>query len=156
MSRKRTHRQHRLPRHPSSSNGRSPEGSRDQARDWNLLRTSLATAVPLWVWELYERGGPDPADFRTAHAFGRELAERGDRLLYRGSRPGETAEMFNRLARALAVMAFVPGGVPPVFGQTFVAERILAGFVGEGAAHQYCQKIVAQIPALDEGTSQEQ
>jgi len=73
------------------------------------------------------------------------LAERGDRLIYRGEEDGETARLFNALARALAVLAFVPGGVPPVFGQSFDAERMLSGFIGEEAARAYCQEIARRL-----------
>ncbi len=39
------------------------------------------------------------------------LAEKGDILLYRGAKRGQTAAVFNAVAFALAVLAFQPGGV---------------------------------------------
>lgn len=76
-----------------------------------LLRTALSAAVPLRILELKVRGGPDDFDRERVQGFSDILGSRGDQLLYRSKKKGETAEMFNGLADALAVMAFVPGGV---------------------------------------------
>jgi hypothetical protein len=46
--------------------------------------------------------------------FAAELVSRGDVLMF-GGKKGEAAELFNRLANALAVLAFAPGGIK-VFG----------------------------------------
>ena len=43
-----------------------------------------------------------------------------DILLCGGGKPGECADLFNRTAHAIAVLAFVPGGVT-IFGATFEA-----------------------------------
>jgi hypothetical protein len=149
MTRKRPHRARPgRPRGSSSISG-PHDHSREQAQAQDLLSISLAAAVPLWIWGFYERSGPTPSDFREARAFGHVLAERGDRLIYRGERDGETAELFNGLARTLAVLAFVPGGVPAVFGQAFDARSILSGFIGEEAAREYCQQIARRLREED-------
>jgi hypothetical protein len=83
------------------------------------LPIALSAAVPLRIIELQQRGGPDDADYDFARSFGRELAEKADRLLYRG-KPGESADLFNKLARAVAILAFCPGGVT-IFGQKYEA-----------------------------------
>lgn len=70
----------------------------------------LQIAVPLAIAELQSRGGPTDRDVAEARAFSSELGSRGDILLY-GGRRGEAAALFARLARALAVGAFCPGGV---------------------------------------------
>jgi hypothetical protein len=81
------------------------------------LPDAPAAAVPLRIAEYKARGGPAAADIGRAREFGRVLGEKGDALLFRGKR-GEPAELFNRLADAVAVMAFCPGGVK-VFGELF-------------------------------------
>ncbi len=107
------------------------------------LLPALGAAVPLWVHDLYRNGGPTPADWQTLGQLGYQLAERGDILLFGSSRPGETAELFNRLAEALALLAFLPGGVR--FGSLhFEAGRILSGLVGEARAHEYLARLRRQ------------
>lgn len=87
--------------------------------DESILPLMMDAAVPLRIAELQRRGGPDAADFNAAREFGSVLASRGDVLMY-GGKPGEAAELANGMAQALAVMAFVPGGVS-VFGRRWVA-----------------------------------
>lgn len=86
-----------------------------------LLAAFLGAAVPLLLAELRAQGGPGAADWDRARAFGRILGPRGDLLLYRSTKPGETARLANDLAHAIAVLAFVPGGVR-VFGQHWVGD----------------------------------
>lgn len=76
-----------------------------------LLRLSVQAAVPLLIAELRQKGGPNDVDWDSARAFATELGERGDILQFTGEKPGETATVFNRLAYAMAVVAFAPGGV---------------------------------------------
>lgn len=105
-----------------------------------LLPVALSAAVPLWVFEIYERGGPQKSDWQRLQNLGLLLAERGDRLLFRSPREGETAELFNALAEALAILSFLPGGVP--FGEErFDALQILTGLLGEERATRYLSQI---------------
>jgi hypothetical protein len=119
--------------------------NRLSSRDSNtqdLLRVSLSAAVPLRIIDLYEQGGPDVTAIEEARAFGKQLAAKGDLLLYRSRREGETAALFNGLAQALAVLSFLPGGVPPLFGgDAFDARIILAGFFGKETAERYCRQV---------------
>jgi hypothetical protein len=85
----------------------------------NILALTLELTVPLRMAELKRRGGPLEADWDAARTFGPVLSERGDVLLY-GGKPGQAAGLFNRLAEAIAVMAFLPGGIT-VFGTTWRA-----------------------------------
>lgn len=78
----------------------------------------LHIAVPLRIMELRGHGGPTPAEWQDAHDWAEEkLGPHGDSLLFKvtGTKAKaegyDTATMFNELARTLAVMAFVPGGV---------------------------------------------
>lgn len=119
-----------------------PFFSSQNAHTEALLSTNLSAAVPLWVLTFYELGGPDAAAIEQARAFGHTLAEKGDRLLYRSTKEGETAELFNGLAKSLAVLSFLPGGVPFVFGGPFDARDILSGFIGRESAEAYCRAVI--------------
>ena len=76
-----------------------------------LLVIALSAAVPLHSMGYQERGGPTPEDWARAKAFGPILGEQADRLLFRSKKQGETASLFNRLADAIAILSYVPGGV---------------------------------------------
>jgi len=75
------------------------------------LSIALSAAVPLHIAELKAKGGPDAADLKKAQELSQILGERGDILLFGGGKKGEAADQFNRVARALAVLAYCPGGV---------------------------------------------
>lgn len=74
------------------------------------LFLALSAAVPLWIAGLKQRGGPSESEWRETREFGPVLGEKGDAIQF-GGKKGEAAALFNRLAKALAVMSFVPGGV---------------------------------------------
>ena len=74
-----------------------------------LLAISLSAAVPLWVLRVRNLT-PEQRQARASELAG-VVAERGDVILYRGSRRGESASAFNALAEGLAIAAFAPGGV---------------------------------------------
>jgi hypothetical protein len=76
-----------------------------------LLRAHRGATVPLLIHEMRRRGGPDAADWGRCLELGQRIAECGDRILYRSGKRGETAALVTDLARALALLAFVPGGV---------------------------------------------
>lgn len=86
------------------------------------ISTAMQTAVPLYIEQLREKGGPDRHDMERAQTVSGTLGERGDVLLFGGGKKGECAEMFNETARAIAVLAFCPGGVT-IFGTHFEAEK---------------------------------
>lgn len=77
----------------------------------DLLTISLSAAVPLRIMEYKQRDGPTEDDYTRVRAFAWVLGEKGDILQFRGAKKGETAEVFNGLADALAVLSFCPGGV---------------------------------------------
>ena len=85
----------------------------EQARDdvKFLLALSLQAAVPLLLDELAHV--PDRAlTIRTwAEQAADEVGSRGDILQWRSSKRGETASVFNHLARGMAALATAPGGV---------------------------------------------
>jgi hypothetical protein len=105
---------------PKKAKDRSPK--RRRARSGNagaaapgavaptrLLMLSLEAAVPLWV-ERHRATAPEQRAER-ASALGSIVAYRGDHILFRTGRPGQTAEAFNALAEGIALLSFQPGGV---------------------------------------------
>jgi hypothetical protein len=104
------------------------------------LDIALSVAIPLRVYDIYERGQITKEEIEAARAFGKTLAAKGDVLLYGSKKKGEVADLFNRLAESMAIMAFAPGGVP--FGeQTFDAQHLLAGFIGKEKADAFCEQV---------------
>lgn len=79
------------------------------------LSIALSVAVPLRIAEYQKGGGPGDADRDRVREFAIVLGEKGDVLQY-GGKPGEAADLFNRLADGLAVLSFQPGGVK-AFGE---------------------------------------
>lgn len=77
----------------------------------SLLRNTLRLAIPLRIMQFEKQGGPTGTDFDRARDFGPVLAEKGDVLQFGGKHKGEAAQLFNELARTIAVLAFQPGGV---------------------------------------------
>jgi len=80
----------------------------------DVLMLSLMVAVPLRIAEL----GPLPPKIRFwrmrtwAAASVDDVTSRGDILMYRHPKArGDTAQVFNNLARGLAALACCPGGV---------------------------------------------
>ena len=86
------------------------------------LYIALSAAVPLHIMILQVRGGPTDVDLQVAREASCLLGEKGDLLMFRGGKRGETARVFNALAKSLAVLAFCPGGVT-LFGQHWEATR---------------------------------
>jgi hypothetical protein len=83
-----------------------------------LLAATLSAAVPLWIEDL--RRLPWEILQAMAGEASQIVAEKGDIILFRSDKKGETAKAFNALARGIAICAFAPGGVT-VFGQHFEA-----------------------------------
>ena len=66
-----------------------------ESSDGGNLAAFLALTVPLEIARLKARGRPDDDDWEGTRAFGQELAEHGDELLYR-TRPGRAAQLAAR------------------------------------------------------------
>jgi hypothetical protein len=80
-----------------------------------LLKVTLSVAVPLRIAEL-ERAitnGSTTVEeiIKEAKEQIGPVASESDKLLFGSSKRGEAARVFNSLVKALAAMAFVPGGV---------------------------------------------
>ena len=100
----------------SLGRGESPPGTSQEQRTYNLLHDTLGVAVTINMMQLMH------STFEERQAFIAGdvdiIASEGDNILYPGPRKGDTARAFNALARALAVLAFQPGGVK-AFGHHF-------------------------------------
>lgn len=77
---------------------------------------ALSTAVPLWIHEFKQRPWQEIQELATEGS--QFLGEHGDALMYK--QKGTTAKAFNYLAKGVAALAFVPGGVN-TFGMHFEA-----------------------------------
>jgi hypothetical protein len=89
-----------------------------------LLSIALSAAVPLRIAEIQQHG--HDAWWATVQAKREEwvaaIAHKGDILMFRGGKKGESAAVFNLTAEALAHLAFCPGGV------TFMDQHFEAQF----------------------------
>ena len=88
--------------------------------DEELLKTALSAAVPLHIAELRRRPWSELQE--RAAVAAQVVAEKGDVILYRSKKKGETAAAFNKLAEGLVICAFAPGGVT-IFGLHFEAKH---------------------------------
>lgn len=87
--------------------------------DPTLLKTALSAAVPLWIARLRQESLAT-LQYQTSD-LAQLVAEKGDRLMFR-SKKGETADVFNALAKGIAICAFAPGGIT-TFGLHFEAQH---------------------------------
>lgn len=74
-----------------------------------LLVTTLQLAVPLWIEELRHQSWEHI--LARAKVCSQVVAEKGDVILFKSKKKGESAEAFNRLAEGIACLSFCPGGV---------------------------------------------
>ena len=96
--------------------GLEADGSMTEA----LLRMTLQVAVPLCVPEL--RRLPFSEVMRIAEECANVVAHKGDVILYKSKKPGETSKAFAALARGVACLSFMPGGVH-AFGDHYVNQH---------------------------------
>ena len=111
------------------------------------LSEMIKMAVFFRIHELKQRGGPTAEDMQKAQETSQILGERGDILLFGGGKKGECADIFNRTAHAIAVLAFAPGGVE-IFGSRFEATCRADGQTdrGEEQPHDETGQIAAGEP----------
>lgn len=76
-----------------------------------LMRLSLEVGVFLRMHEIKKRNGPSDFDFKRACQFGSVLATKGDVLQYGSKKKGEAADLMAGLIDAVAILAFLPGGI---------------------------------------------
>jgi hypothetical protein len=75
------------------------------------MKLTVSMAVPLRILELKRYGGPTDLDWDEAREIAQEIAEKGDILQFQSEKKGESGRIMGRLIRALAIAAFVPGGI---------------------------------------------
>jgi hypothetical protein len=99
----------------------------------------LQGVVPLLILRLHERGGITRRDMFCAYLAMEAVGMSADRYLSGRCSAEEAADLFNKTARSISVLAYVPGGVP-AFGRLrreFDAEALLAGFIGAASAREH-------------------
>jgi len=81
--------------------------------NYSLLSTTLSAAVPLHIAEIRKHGQTEWIHtLQTQREIWLQvISEQGDNILFRSKKSGETAKAFNVLVKALAHMAFIPGGI---------------------------------------------
>ena len=88
------------------------------------LGIAMEVAVPLWILSIREKGGLTNQDFIEAKETSDLLGIKGDRLIYgkvKTDKDGVVADLFNRTAKAIAVLSYCPGGIT-IFGKTFTSD----------------------------------
>ena len=98
----------------------APEGSeRHQRLEIQMLAIHLDAAVPLWI----ERFRDLPEDERLGmiREIEKDFPTKMEYVIHR--QEGKTAEAFNDLARAIALLSFCPEGVT-CFGRHWETRRI--------------------------------
>jgi hypothetical protein len=77
----------------------------------SLLVTALQAAVPLWYLDLgLPASLPSYLKPEVLEPIQEAIAHHGDILLFGGGKPGETADVFNKFAKAMAILSCFPGG----------------------------------------------
>lgn len=76
-----------------------------------LLSCSLAAAVPLWVDQIVREDWSSERMRQEAEECSTVVASKGDVILFRSRKRGETAAAFNALAKGVALLSFQVGGV---------------------------------------------
>jgi len=82
----------------------------------DLLRTMLPMAVYLNVPNFQQRPWSELQKIATEAS--QYIAEKGDNILFKSKKKGDTAKAFNELAKGVAILSFAPGGVK-LFGMHF-------------------------------------
>ena len=96
-----------------------------------ILKDLMSVAVFLTIEQIRRRGGPSEEDMKKAQETSAILGEHGDILSCGGGKKGEIADLFNEVAHAISVLAFVPGGIR-IFGMTFDAAEQLKSIRWKG------------------------
>ena len=86
--------------------------------DQRNFQSAMESAVRLQIADIQRVGGPSPEDVSRATSLSKELAHHGDKLLFPDAKSGETAEMFDKTAHAIAVVALAFGEIT-IFGSRF-------------------------------------
>ena len=110
----------------------------------SLLSSTLQLAVPLWIDQL--RRYPWEHIEERAKVCSQYIAEKGDIILFKSKKKGETAKAFNHLAEGIACLSFVPGGVK-IFGGHW--ENCLDSDIPQRSKHT----LLKLLGAIEQGLS---
>jgi hypothetical protein len=149
MNKKRANQRRRTARSAGARTREASNQDRESRRggsepsDIQTMNRLLQVAVPLHMLSLYERGGITRSDLLRAQAEMEEVGQSTDSFLNGHARPGEAATIFNRIARAIAVLSYMPGGVP-AFEQHYEARAYLAGLLGEEVARRHWESAIGR------------
>ena len=87
----------------------------EEGRKELVLRSFLRVAVPGWK-VLVEKTSYQDALAR-AHEISRHVAVKGDIILYKSKKEGDSAAAFNALAEGIAILALMAEGGVSIFGE---------------------------------------
>lgn len=88
-----------------------------------LLADSLSIAVPMAINEFYQF--PELVDEYALKlpSLGPVFSSRGDELIFKSSKKGETAKLFTQLAYAVAYLCIVNKSGVTIFGRHFKSHK---------------------------------
>lgn len=91
-----------------------------------LLADSLTAAAQLHIFRLQQQGGPSHQDYAILPKAQEALMRADELLLHRGKgvQSQDSSNAFNAIAKAIALLAFAPGGVT-LFNTHFEAQAPL-------------------------------
>ncbi len=115
-----------------------------------MLRITLSIAVPWRMLDIAERGGITEQDVARVKSYLGDLTgPKGTDLFFKSEKKGETAERLNQLADAIAVMAFLPGGITS-FGQHYDGATMLAYYARRQQLGAEAEQLAHELrPALE-------
>ena len=98
---------------PAWRDGREPPPPHVPPADFNseLLDVALQAAVPLRIRELRKQPLSSVLNQKRLKELGDVIAYRGDNIMFGSKKAGQAEDAFNKLAEALARLAFAQGGV---------------------------------------------
>lgn len=94
----------------------------------NLLTDMLSIAVPMWIIDMRNWTWEERTE--SIDALGEVISLNSDVLFNGCGKKGEVANVFNAIAKCIAILAYCPGGVT-CFGHTFDASALFASFIGQ-------------------------
>lgn len=80
-----------------------------ESEKYHPLSDFLMLAVPLWAMRCQRM--PLNELIKKCGDISQVIGEKGDIILFKTKKEGESAKAFNRLAEGIAILSFVPGGV---------------------------------------------
>lgn len=101
------------PSEPAWRDGREQPPTHVPPADFNseLLNIALQAAVPLRIQELRKQPLASVMNRKRLEELGDAIGSRGDLIMFGSKKAGRAEDAFNKLAEALARLAFVQGGV---------------------------------------------